>query len=102
MTLLPSTTWSPHCSQQPCRRISSQCIFDIKDMADDTANASYRAGLAGAFTAVFVGCVLVLATPAFQHMMMTALGAIVISSVAGLLQWREAAFLWQVRATEFA
>ena len=55
------------------------------------------AGLAGAFTACLVAAVLAFATRLIQHMPHNAQGAIVLSGVAGILQFGEAAFLWRVR-----
>lgn len=58
------------------------------------------AGLAGAFTACLVAVVLAFATRLIQHMPHNAQGAIVLSGVAGILQFGEAAFLWRVRLSE--
>ena len=55
------------------------------------------AGLAGVFTACLVGATLLLLTPVFEHMPLSALGAIVISGVIGLINCDEAVFLWRVR-----
>ena len=55
------------------------------------------AGLAGVFTACLVGATLLLLTPVFEHMPLSALGAIVISGVIGLVNCDEAVFLWRVR-----
>jgi len=46
-----------------------------------------------------VAAVLVLATGLVEHMPQNALGAIVLSGVAGILQFGEASFLWRVRST---
>lgn len=54
------------------------------------------AGLAGALTACLVAGVLASATRLIQHMPHNALGAIVLSGDAGILQFGEAAFLWRV------
>lgn len=61
------------------------------------AAALCYAGLAGAFTVCVVAAVLVFATQLIQHMPHNALGAIVLSGVAGILQFGEVAFLWRVR-----
>ena len=53
--------------------------------------------MAGAFTACLVAAVLAFATQLIQHMPHNAQGAIVLSGVAGILQFGEAAFLWRVR-----
>ena len=49
------------------------------------------------FTACLVAAVLAFATRLIQHMPHNAQGAIVLSGVAGILQFGEAAFLWRVR-----
>ena len=48
-------------------------------------------------TACLVGATLLLLTPVFEHMPLSALGAIVISGVIGLINCDEAVFLWRVR-----
>lgn len=44
-----------------------------------------------------MGATLLFATPLFEHMPLNALGAIVIASVIGLVQYDECMFLWKVR-----
>lgn len=48
------------------------------------------------FTAALVGATLLWCTPLFEHMPLNALGAIVIASVIGLVQYEECKFLWKV------
>lgn len=44
-----------------------------------------------------VGATLLWCTPLFEHMPLNALGAIVLASVFGLVQYEECKFLWKVR-----
>jgi sulfate transporter 4 len=61
-----------------------------------------RTGLAGFVTFVVVGFVLLFLTPVFEQLPMNALGAIVISGVAGLFDYEMAWELWQLRKADWA
>jgi sulfate transporter 4 len=61
-----------------------------------------RTGLAGFFTAIVVGFVLLFLTPVFEQLPMNALGAIVISGVAGLFDYEQAWELWNLRKLDLA
>lgn len=57
-----------------------------------------KTGLAGFITAWVVAAVLLFLTPVFEKLTYNTLGAIVISGVAGLLDYEQAFYLWKVRA----
>ncbi len=61
------------------------------------AAAGAKTGLAGFITAWVVGFVLIFLTPVFSKLPYNCLGAIVCSSVTGLLEYEQAIYLWKVR-----
>lgn len=70
----------------------------MKPQGNDPGCCGPAAALAGVCTAGLVGATLLFCTPLFEHMPLNALGAIVIASVIGLVQYDECLFLWKVCA----
>ncbi|KAG2433274.1 hypothetical protein HXX76_008342 [Chlamydomonas incerta] len=60
-----------------------------------------KTGLAGFVTAWVVGFVLMFLTPVFEKLPYCTLGAIVCSSVTGLLEYEQAIYLWKVNKLDF-
>ncbi|GIL90343.1 hypothetical protein Vretimale_18206 [Volvox reticuliferus] len=60
-----------------------------------------KTGLACFITAWVVGFVLIFLTPVFAHLPMCTLGAIVVSSVTGLLEYEQAIYLFRVNKLDF-
>ncbi|PNH07849.1 Proton/sulfate cotransporter 2 [Tetrabaena socialis] len=63
--------------------------------------AGAKTGLAGFFTAWVVGFVLLFLTPVFEKLPYCTLGAIVCSSVTGLLEYEQAIYLWKINKLDF-
>ncbi|KAG2489555.1 hypothetical protein HYH03_012006 [Edaphochlamys debaryana] len=55
-----------------------------------------KSGLACFITAWVVGFVLIFLTPIFERLPMNTLGAIILSSIVGLLEYEQAIYLWKV------
>jgi len=72
--------------------------FSRSAVSDDTG---CKTSLGGAFTGVVVLVVLVALTKPFYYMPMSALGAIVISGVIGLIDFNEALFLFRISKVDF-
>ncbi len=60
------------------------------------AQAGARTPLASLVTAAIVALVLVALTPLFEQLPRAVLAAIILTAVAGLLDWREVVHLWKV------
>ncbi|GLC36560.1 Proton/sulfate cotransporter 2 [Pleodorina starrii] len=60
-----------------------------------------KTGLACFITAWVVGFVLIFLTPVFSHLPFCTLGAIVVSSVTGLLEYEQAIYLFKVNKLDF-
>ncbi|EFJ51511.1 hypothetical protein VOLCADRAFT_79619 [Volvox carteri f. nagariensis] len=60
-----------------------------------------KTGLACFITAWVVGFVLIFLTPVFEKLPMCTLGAIVVSSVTGLLEYEQAIYLFKVNKLDF-
>jgi len=61
-----------------------------------------QSGIAGLVTAALVFVTLLLLTPIFAKLPLFSLAAIVISGVLGLVDFKEAAYLWRVHTFDFA
>ena len=66
------------------------------------AESGARSQIAGLISAVIIGLTLLLLTPVFYYLPSAILAAIVMVAVAGLLDWKEARFLWRVDRRDFA
>ncbi|EFJ29944.1 hypothetical protein SELMODRAFT_90185 [Selaginella moellendorffii] len=64
-------------------------------------DAGAHTGLSGIVTGFMIGCVLLFLTPLFSDIPQCALAAIVVSAVAGLVDYDEAIFLWRVKKKDF-
>ncbi|KAJ8766015.1 hypothetical protein K2173_020531 [Erythroxylum novogranatense] len=60
-----------------------------------------RTGLSGIVTGIIMGCSLLFLTRVFESIPQCALAAIVISAVMGLVDYKEAFFLWRVDKKDF-
>ncbi|KAG1337930.1 Sulfate transporter 4.1, chloroplastic [Cocos nucifera] len=60
-----------------------------------------KTGLSGITMGIIMGCALLFMTPLFSQIPQCALAAIVISAVMGLVDYKEALFLWRVDKKDF-
>ncbi|ERN05937.1 sulfate transporter 4.1, chloroplastic [Amborella trichopoda] len=60
-----------------------------------------KTGLSGIIMGIIVGCALLFLTPLFSDIPQSALAAIVVSAVMGLVDYEEAIFLWRVNKKDF-
>ncbi|PNW70519.1 hypothetical protein CHLRE_17g723350v5 [Chlamydomonas reinhardtii] len=60
-----------------------------------------KTGLACFITAWVVGFVLIFLTPVFAHLPYCTLGAIIVSSIVGLLEYEQAIYLWKVNKLDW-
>lgn len=60
-----------------------------------------RTGLSGIIMGIIMGCALLFMTPLFRDIPQCALAAIVVSAVMGLVEHKEAFFLWRVDKRDF-
>lgn len=66
------------------------------------AQAGARTGVAAILTAAFVALTLLFLTPSFYYLPMAVLAAIILSAVAGLIDFAEARHLWKVSRPDLA
>ncbi len=65
------------------------------------AQAGARTQLAGVFSAGVIALTLLFLTPLFYYLPRAVLGAVIVVAVAGLVDWREARFLWKADRRDF-
>lgn len=64
-------------------------------------DAGARTNLAGVFSAAIIGLTLLFLTPLFYFLPKAVLAALVMVAVTGLVDWREARYLWRVDRRDF-
>lgn len=65
------------------------------------SQAGARTQLAGVFSAAIIGLTLLFLTPLFYYLPNAVLAAIVMVAVFGLIDWKEARYLWKVDRRDF-
>lgn len=71
-----------------------------RSAVNDQAGA--RSGMAGIISALLIGLTLLFLTPLFYYLPNAVLGAIIITAVLGLIDFREIRFQWRIQKQDFA
>ncbi len=71
-----------------------------RSAVNDQAGA--KSGMAGIISAALIGLTLLFLTPLFYYLPNAVLGAIIVTAVLGLIDFKEIRFLWNTRKDDFA